>query len=109
MEINLVTLIKTLTFSLVIFTSNLAFAVNGWSQPHMVKLIDSLTSENESYITLDGFSDPACNNNRIHLTSSNSEHYNEMMSLVLSAFHANSKINIYLSSSCKGVRVMLSK
>ena len=97
-----------LTISALLVSAN-SLAVNEWSNPYNVKKIDTLTTGNNAFITLDGFSDPECNNNRIHLTSSDSEHFKEMMSLILSAFHANSKINIFTNSSCEGIRVELSK
>ncbi len=104
---NIVKVIMVLMF----FVSFPSFGESGWSGAYKVVLIDTLDEslENKSYISLDGFSNTVCNKDRILLTSSKADHYKEMMSLVLSAFHSGSKINIYLSSSCNGIRVQLSK
>ncbi|TQV70669.1 hypothetical protein FKG94_20265 [Exilibacterium tricleocarpae] len=99
--------LKVIVATTIFLVSSNALSVNGWSGPHKVQMIDTLDVAQgyKSYITLEGFVNPGCNENRILLQSSDPDHYKEMSALILAAFHAGTKVDIYLSSSCGGQRV----
>ena len=95
--------------SAIIFLTSATSALAEWTTSHKVSIIDSLTAGNESFITLSGYQNVNCDENRIHLKTTNTQNYSEMISLVVSAFHANTDVKFLINSVCQADRVMLVK
>ena len=78
---------------------------------HTISVVDSLHSNNSIYVTLSGFTDNRCsaNSNRIHVTSSNQEHFNKLVSIVLSAYHSGSGISFLIDDNCVADRAIVLK
>ena len=89
-----------------------ASSADAWtSKGYNISAIDSSAAENHAYITLEGYTNPSCNLNRIVLTDSSEDKFNQMFSMVLSAFHSGTKVKFYFSdtSNCNSNRIQLIK
>jgi hypothetical protein len=88
------------------------FSAEGWMpNGYEVSVIDSVVADNFTYLTLEGYTNPACNNNRIALNHSSKAKFDQMFSMVLSAFHSGAKIKFYFpdTSNCNSTRILLIK
>jgi hypothetical protein len=94
---------------------NLPFAVlsaDGWTtSSYNISIIDSVAAENYAYLTLENYVNSACSNNRIALNHPNKAKFDQMFSMVLSAFHSGKKVKFYFSdtSNCNANRILLIK
>lgn len=52
-----------------------------------------------TYITLDGYSNTACDNNRMLLNTTNADYYKQMLAMILSAFHAGTPVTFEFNVS----------
>jgi hypothetical protein len=88
------------------------FSADGWMEnSYKVNIIDSVAAENYAYLTLEGYTNTACSNNRIALNHPSKAKFDQMFSMVLSAFHSGAKIKFYFSdtSNCNSNRILLVK
>jgi hypothetical protein len=53
---------------------------------YRIKMIDSLTLPSQKYVTLDGYTNPACDNNRILVQFSDPEQQKQVFVMLLGAF-----------------------
>jgi len=83
---------------LLIGTSKNAYSEQGWTSYSEIEVLDSLPSERNTFITLKGYSNSICSANRIMLTSATDTKFNQLFSIVLSAFHAGAKVSFLLSN-----------
>ncbi len=74
---------KTLLLALTAISSvNVAAAEQGWTGPHLVKLVDSATaSKNNSLVTLEGYSNGICSSDRIFLSIEDDQKFNQLFSI----------------------------
>lgn len=86
-------------------------AVEGWSAYHKISAIDSLSMDKKAYLSLENFTNANCSQNRILLTSHDDRHYDQMFSMILSAFHAGSEVKFYFPSldNCDSTRILIRK
>ncbi len=76
-----------------------------------IVLLDSVNAISK-YVTLDGYSNPSCEGNRMLIADNDAEYRKEMFAMVLSAFHAGTKVSFVFSVSngqCYANRVFLTK
>ncbi len=103
-------LMSTLILSLIITTSN-AFANIYQTDWLTIQEIDSLGIEG-AYITLSGYTDPNCDQNRIYMIDDDLDNYKEIMAILLSAFHTNTEVRLEINATsfpCKSDRAMMRK
>ncbi len=104
---------KILLLALTAISSvNVAAAEQGWTGPHLVKLVDSATaSKNHSLVTLEGYSNGICSSDRIFLSIEDDQKFNQLFSMLLGAFHSGKKVDFYLpnSSDCTSTRLAVLK
>lgn len=86
-------------------------AIEGWSAYYKISAIDSLSMDKKAYLSLENFTNANCSHNRILLTSHDDRHYDQMFSMILSAFHAGSEVKFYFPSldSCDSTRILIRK
>lgn len=100
---------------LILFSLNV-FSAEGWSGSNTVVAIDSLPGSspsftNKVFVSLEGYSNPSCSNNRIAVYATDTNKFDQMFSMVLSAMHSGSKINFYFpdTSTCDSNRIIITK
>jgi len=79
---------------------------------YTVGVIDNLQNQNTAFITLNGYENTVCDENRILIETTSSEEFKKMLAIVLGAFHTSAKVNFLIdtSSNCRARdRVLLSK
>jgi|GEM_PF-5013254 len=101
---------KLLGVSLISFSMS-AFSADTWTAAYEISVVDSVVANNYVYLTLDGYSNSACSNHRISLTHPEKAKFDQMFSMVLSAFHSGTKVRFYFpdNSNCDSYRILLVK
>jgi hypothetical protein len=92
--------------------STSAFSLDAWmSQGYKIAIIDSLAADNSVYLTLEGYVNESCSNNRVLLNHPDDRKFDKIFSLVLSAMHSGSGVKFYFSdtSNCNSNRIQLIK
>lgn len=80
-----------------------------WTGSRQVTLIDSLTV-GQKFITLAGFTNASCDENRIFVAEPNIEYQKELFTMLLSAFLSGKSVNIFYAVSggqCRAARILL--
>lgn len=93
-------------------SANILAAEQGWTGPHHIKLVDSATSsKNNALISLEGYSNGVCSNNRVFLSIADDQKFNQLFSMMLGAFHSGKQVDFYLpnSSDCTSTRLAVIK
>lgn len=97
---------KILLVTLLLWISN---ANAEWIGARTIVAVDSLNVDG-AYITLSGYQNAACDGNRVYLLhQANVDNYKEMFAMVISAFHANAQVDMFIDPSCRADRVVLTK
>ena len=80
-----------------------------WTGRHQVKVIDSLVPTMK-FVTLDGYVNPACDENRIIVRFADPQYYKEVFAMLLSAFLAGYSVEVLISETsgnCFAERVLV--
>ncbi len=103
--------IKLATLVCALLISNAVYAEQGWSGYHTIDVIDSLPSERAAFISLNNYTNSICSGHRILLEGATDSKFNQLFSMVLSAFHSGARVNFLLGNDndCKTHRVLLAK
>jgi hypothetical protein len=86
--------------------------VSAGASAHHISVFDSgSTPDGLAVVTLQGFTHERCSglSNRIILKSSNHVHFQTLISTALSAFHAQSKVSLFIDVNCVAERIILLK
>jgi len=105
-------MLRGIIFGVLSIISFSVSAVDGWSvDSYQVKLIDTVQAENFAYLTLENYTNANCSVNRIALTHTSKNKFDNMFSLALSAFHSGAKLRFYFPDvlSCSSTRIQLVK
>lgn len=99
----------------IIYSVN-AFSADGWTGSSAVTAVDSLSGSSASFVSkvfvsLEGYSNPNCSNNRIALFATDAGKFDQMFSMVLSAMHSRAKVDFYIpdTTNCDSNRVIIKK
>lgn len=100
-----------LAVTAVLVATSGAPAMADWIGPLPITAVDTL-APGIKYVTLQGYANALCDENRILLDISDAEYRKEVFATVLSAFHAGARVSISMSASagqCRGNRVVVSR